>query len=194
MAEEHRFKIVMIGDSGVGKTAVVSRMSHSAFLPNHVPTVGSQFVTIEFTVEEQHLIFEVWDTAGQEVYRSLVGFYARDAKGAFLVFDVTSQNSFASLPNWIKFIQSESPAVKVIIFGNKTDLSGHRRISANQAQEFASANQCAYVEGSAKTGMGVSDAFGKMGELLLAASGDFCFVPSPKAPVPAEPADRGGCC
>jgi small GTP-binding protein len=165
-----RFKIVMIGDSGVGKTAIVNRMSHSTFLPNHVPTVGSQFITIELRIETDELVFEVWDTAGQEVYRSLVGFYTRDAKGAFLVFDITSQASFNSLPNWVRFIRAESPNVTVVVFANKTDLESERQITKEQIEDFGRQNNCECIEGSAKTGMFVRDAFSKMGEILLASN------------------------
>jgi small GTP-binding protein len=192
MSDEFRFKVVMIGDSGSGKTAIINRMYHGVFRSSHIPTVGSSFVAITLKIEYADVILEVWDTAGQEVYRSLVGFYAREAKGAFVFFDVTSQSSFAALPAWIKFIRSESPSVKVILFGNKTDLSEDRRVSASQGEAFARANECEYIEGSAKTGINVSDAYGKMGKLLLAAARTVPFGPS--RVVLTAAADEGGCC
>jgi small GTP-binding protein len=166
MPRETRFKIVMIGDSGVGKTAIVSRMSHNTFLLNHVPTVGSQFVAVDFNYEGRNCVFEIWDTAGQEVYRSLVGFYTREARGAFLVVDVTSESSFESLATWVRFIRKESPTVKIVLFGNKTDLAGQRAIPIENLEEFAREANCDFLEGSAKTGMRVREAFEKMAEML----------------------------
>jgi small GTP-binding protein len=161
-----RFKVVMIGDSGVGKTALVNRMSDGNFSPNHVPTVGSQFVTIELTVEGRELVFELWDTAGQEVYRSLVGFYARDARGAFVVADVTSRRSYEALKGWISFIRAESPSAKLVLFANKIDLAG-RVVRSDEFKALADDQQIELFEGSAKSGEHVADAFERMGEMLI---------------------------
>jgi small GTP-binding protein len=162
-----RFKIVTIGDSGVGKTALVNRMSEDVFHATHVPTIGSQFVNIPSTIEGNRMLFEVWDTAGQEVYRSLVGFYARGAHGAFLVTDVTTKSSFHSLSNWINFVHSEAPEVMILIFANKIDLADSRAVGTEEIAEFASQSRCEFLEGSAKTGFNVAEAFTKMGELML---------------------------
>jgi small GTP-binding protein len=164
----HRFKVVMLGNSGVGKTALVNQISQNTFHPNHIPTVGSQFVMIEVTVGGTSLLFEVWDTAGQEVYRSLVGFYARDSRGAFIVMDITSHRSFTALADWIRFVHTEAPEAKLVIFANKADLKSERVVGTEEIATFAKQNNCDFVEGSARTGMNVSDAFVKMGELILA--------------------------
>jgi small GTP-binding protein len=183
----------MIGESGVGKTAIVSRMSEETFIPNHVPTVGSQFVPIDMVLEGQRVVFELWDTAGQEVYRSLVGFYTREACGAFVVFDVTSKVSFDSLLDWIRFIQNESPGVKIVVFGNKIDLETDRVISTQQIVDFAKIQGLEFFEGSAKTGQGVGDAFSKMGELLL---NNYKVKPvaSPAVQVKGKAEKKEGCC
>jgi small GTP-binding protein len=127
----------------------------------------SQFVTIESIIEGTTMLFEVWDTAGQEVYRSLVGFYARDARGAFIVTDLTSMAAFQSLSNWVKFIRDEAPAVKIVIFANKVDLEAQICVRFEHIVAFANENRCEVIEGSAKTGLNVSEAFSKMGELML---------------------------
>jgi small GTP-binding protein len=113
------------------------------------------------------MLFEIWDTAGQELYRSLVGFYARDARGAFLVVDLTSISSFISLSSWVRFIRSEAPDVKIIIFANKADLESQICVRIEQIIAFANDNQCTTVEGSAKTGLNVAEAFAQMGEMML---------------------------
>ncbi|OHT02441.1 Ras-related protein Rab-13 [Tritrichomonas foetus] len=160
------FKVVMVGDSGVGKTALVNRISEGAFVNVHVPTVGSQFITLNLEIENTKIVLELWDTAGQEVYRSLVGFYTREAKGAFLVCDITNKTSFDGLADWITFITDAAPGVKIILFANKIDLPD-RLVSTEMLHEFARSHNLEVFEGSAKTGENTTNAFERMGELLL---------------------------
>jgi small GTP-binding protein len=110
-------------------------------------------------------VLELWDTAGQEVFRSLVGFYARDAKGAFLLFDVAAPKSFEDLPKWIGFIGENAPDAKIILFGNKIDIA-ERQINRQQGMGFAEKHHLIYYEGSAKTGETVSEAFERMTEVI----------------------------
>jgi small GTP-binding protein len=164
------FKVVLLGNTGVGKTALVDRISKDAFSASHVPTVGAQFISVEMCVEDQPCILEVWDTAGQEVFRSLVGFYTRDAKGCFILFDLTKQATFSVLPEWFDFIRENAPDAQIILFGNKKDLLDEREIAAESISEFVSTKKCPYFEGSAKTSQGVRDAFDRMSELVFAMS------------------------
>jgi small GTP-binding protein len=170
MMEDPHYKVVMLGDSGVGKTALVNRISEGVFTDSHVPTVGSQFIALPLDLGGRKLTLELWDTAGQEVYRSLVGFYTREAKGAFLCFDVTSEQSYQGLPEWIKFVNEQAAGVKVIIFANKIDLESQRVVSSETIRDFAKSQGIELVEGSAKLGQNTTDAFEKMGELMLSTS------------------------
>jgi small GTP-binding protein len=170
MADDPHYKVVMLGDSGVGKTALVNRISEGAFSESHVPTVGSQFIALPLEVGSKRMTLELWDTAGQEVYRSLVGFYTREAKGAFLVCDVTNDQTYQGLPEWIKFVNEQAPGVQIIIFANKVDLDEQRVIPSDKLSEFAKSNGVELVEGSAKLGQNTTDAFEKMGELMLSTS------------------------
>jgi small GTP-binding protein len=193
MGDNPHYKVVMIGDSGVGKTALVNRISEGAFSDSHVPTVGSQFIALPLEVGNRKMTLELWDTAGQEVYRSLVGFYTREAKGAFLVLDVTSEPTFEGLSQWIKFVTEQAPGVKVILFANKVDLEEQRVISSARLQDFARENGVDLVEGSAKLGQNTTDAFEKMGELMLSTTA------AESAPVSIVGDDQGkgkkkGCC
>jgi small GTP-binding protein len=194
MGDDPHYKVVMLGDSGVGKTALVNRISEGAFSESHVPTVGSQFIALPLEVGQRKMTLELWDTAGQEVYRSLVGFYTREAKGAFLVFDVTNDQTFQGLPEWIKFVNEQAPGVKIIIFANKVDLEDQRVIASDKIQDFARMNSVELVEGSAKLGQNTTDAFEKMGELMLSSSS------SAAAPVTIRGDDlkkekgKKGCC
>jgi small GTP-binding protein len=167
-----RFKVVLLGNTGVGKTALVDRISNDVFTISHVPTIGAQFISVEMRVEGNQCILELWDTAGQEVFRSLVGFYTREAKGCFLLFDVTKQATYSDLPQWLSFIEENAPSAKIVLFGNKSDLVSAREVPGESAEVFASTNRCVYYEGSAKTAEGVREAFEKMGELVCHAQAD----------------------
>jgi small GTP-binding protein len=161
------YKVVLLGSTGVGKTALVDRIANNLFNNSHIPTVGAQYVSLEMKVEDESCTFELWDTAGQEVFRSLVGFYTREAAGVFLLFDLTDPQSYKDLIEWLKFLQENAPTAKVIIFGNKSDLTEEREVAAETADEFATSHSCFYYEGSAKTGFGVRDAFDKMAEIVF---------------------------
>jgi small GTP-binding protein len=167
MSEDPHYKVVMLGDSGVGKTALVNRISEGVFTDSHVPTVGSQFIALPLEINKRKMTLELWDTAGQEVYRSLVGFYTREAKGAFLVCDVTSETTFEGLPEWLKFVNEQAPGVRVIIFANKCDLEDQRVVATERLQQFAGSQKVNVIEGSAKLGQNTTDAFEKMGEMML---------------------------
>jgi small GTP-binding protein len=169
-AEPGHHKVVLLGDSGVGKTALVERVTEDIFQNSHVPTVGAQFVSLELGTAERKCILELWDTAGQEVFRSLVGFYARDAEGAFILFDVTNRQSFESLAGWLDFIRENSPQAILVVFANKIDLAEERTVPREESESFASEKQIVFFEGSAKTGENVRDAFEKVVELVSAMS------------------------
>jgi small GTP-binding protein len=162
------YKVVLLGDSGVGKTALVERITEDIFQNCHVPTVGAQFISLEMEIGENKCILELWDTAGQEVFRSLVGFYAREAKGAILMYDVTVKTSFANLPKWIDFIRENSPDAQLLIFGNKIDLTDEREVQRDDAEKFTGSHNVLFFEGSAKTSENVRDAFEKIVETLSA--------------------------
>ena len=162
-----QFKIIMLGNSGVGKSALVHCIAGDVFDEGHMPTVGAQLVQLELTVDDRACGLELWDTAGQEVYRSLCSFYAREARGACILFDLTDKASFEELPKWIEFIRDTSPDAQLVLFGNKDDLEA-RVVTKAEIDEFTQSRGLIYFEGSAKTGHCVREAFEKMAELVLA--------------------------
>jgi small GTP-binding protein len=164
--EEPHYKVVLLGNSGVGKTALVERVTEDIFQDAHVPTVGAQFISLEMKIGEQSSILELWDTAGQEIFRSLVGFYARDARGAMILYEVIWRESFEAVQMWFQFIKEQSPEVQTVLFGNKIDLPDRRKVLTSEGQELAARLGVAFLEGSAKTGENVRDAFEKMTDLL----------------------------
>lgn len=187
-----RYKIVMLGNTGVGKTAFVERVTDDVFIDEHVPTVGAQYVSLNMKVNDKSIVLEIWDTAGQEVFRSLVGFYAREAKGVFILFDVTEESSFEELQNWIDFSKEQSPEAKIMVFANKCDLEDKRKVSSEKFLEFVSAHDLLYEEGSAKTGESVRSAVETMAEKVM----DLGKVKNVALDIEKtpEPKDKKGCC
>jgi small GTP-binding protein len=164
-------------------------MLDGVFNEKHVPTIGSQFATIGVEIEQRPVVLDVWDTAGQEVYRSLVVFYTRDARGAFLLFDVTREPSFENLPKWLSFVRDRAPGVSVVLFANKCDLETDRAVSPERIRAFADAEGLPVFEGSAKSGRNMRDAFERMGELML--SDEFAIA---RTEVAVAAAPRDACC
>jgi len=158
MAQRH-YKLVLIGDSAVGKTTLISKYTGSNISGRHIPTVGAGYYTTEVGVEGDMIPFDVWDTAGQELYHALVPHYARGAHSAIIVFDVTDISSFENLGAWVDFIREQPSEMVTMLFGNKTDLKGDRKISSQKAKQFADENGLMYMEGSALKGEGVEDCF-----------------------------------
>ena len=160
-------RVIIVGDSGVGKTSIVSRMCENKFPDAPKPTVASNFKDIEISSGTRVLVLNIWDTAGQEVFRSLVGFYAREAKGAFVLFDLTDKASFLDLTRWLEFVHENAPQAKIIVFGNKSDLAESRDVSPEDVDAFITSKGLTYFEGSAKTAQNVKDAFEKMAEMVF---------------------------
>jgi small GTP-binding protein len=152
---------VVIGDARVGKTSIISRyLKKYDFDVHEETTIGAMYDSIEVNRDDKTAELQIWDTAGQEQYRSLVLTYFRNAHGAALVFDVTVSTSFHNLKNWIETFGSVAGRDRpVVIIGNKTDLTTQRVISWDTAAEFAMSHQCQYLETSALTGEGIEIAF-----------------------------------
>jgi small GTP-binding protein len=159
----HRFdyslKIVVIGDSGVGKTCLLLRFVHEQWEPDSQPTLGVEFLA-KVVETERHLIqLQLWDTAGQELFRSVTRGYYHGSAGALLVFDVTARDSFASVERWLRDVREVArPDLATVLIGNKTDLDGRREVSEEEARAYAERNRMLYFETSAKTGENVAGA------------------------------------
>jgi small GTP-binding protein len=158
-AARSTFRVVLIGDSSVGKTSVMNRFLRNSVNPQESPTIGA--LPSSFTRECRGRVVEVelWDTAGQEEYRGLGPIYYRNASLALVVFDVGSSETFASVPFWVSSFRSvagdQSP---FILVGNKTDLED-RQVQGTDAKSWAAQQGVPYYEASAKTGAGVREVF-----------------------------------
>jgi Ras-related protein Rab-5C len=155
-----QYKLVILGNSGVGKSCLVLRFVRDEFDEGQVTTIGAAFLTKNLYLEDGNVKIEIWDTAGQERYRSLAPMYYRGAQAAIVVFDVTSRDSFDGAKTWVKELQRRGePGVVIALAGNKADLRDKRAVDADEAAEYAKANGMFYVETSAKDSTNVEKVF-----------------------------------
>lgn len=169
---DYLFKVVVLGEGAVGKTAIVTRFSHGFFRTDYKTTIGSQFAVKNINIPEDGdndlvVKLQIWDVAGQSRFQILRPMYYRGSNGGLLVYDVSRRRTFMLLEEWLdelhKAIQKEIPLVLV---ANKTDLPD-RVVEPSEGREFADAHGMPYVESSAKTGEGIVDIFAQLGATLV---------------------------
>lgn len=166
---DYLFKVLAIGDSGVGKTSIIKRFIDDTFCTQHMSTIGIDFKikTIQNqNINDKKIKLQIWDTAGQERFRSITSAYYRGAMGIFLVYDITSEKSFDNIKIWLKSILIENPDVKKIIVGNKCDLENKRIISYEKGKKEADDNGCLFCEISAKENLNINTAFEELTNLI----------------------------
>ena len=157
----YQFKIILLGDSGVGKTSLLSRYTDEEFIENRPCTINTDFKIKSMIIDEYSSAqITIWDTCGQERYRSIARGYFKDAHGILLIYDVTDKRSFTDLDIWIEEIKKNTikEDISIILIGNKTD-SKFRNINTEQAENFAKNNNLMYCETSCKEGRNIENAF-----------------------------------
>ena len=162
------FKIIVIGDQFVGKSCLTIRAAKGEFETEYSPTIGFEFLTYNAKVNDKIIKLQIWDTCGQEAYRSLITNFYRNASLAMMVYAIDNKESFLHINQWLKEIKVQShPDVKIILIGNKQDLEDKRAVSKEDAQTYADENQFAYFEEtSAKSGYNAKEIFNKAAEIL----------------------------
>ena len=162
------FKVIVIGDSGVGKSCLTSKATKNIFEENYQATIGFEFFTLNLKIDNKILKLQIWDTCGQEEYRSLISSFYHNTAFAIIVYSVTSIESFENIELWLKELRTHgSPAVKIILIGNKIDLENERKVSTEEGELFAKNNNIIkFVETSAKTGINAQSTFVEIGLLL----------------------------
>lgn len=157
---EFLFKIILIGDWGVGKSNIILRFTQDAYDPDSRTTIGVEFSQKVMELYLKKIVVQIWDTAGQDRYKAITSAYYRAAAGAILVYDISKRSSFENLNIWIKEIhENTSPDTVVMLIGNKTDLKGLRAVSTEEGKEFAKQHGFLFEEVSALTGNNVAEAF-----------------------------------
>ncbi|KAK8882405.1 Ras- protein Rab-12 [Tritrichomonas musculus] len=160
-------KVVLLGNTRVGKTSMLARLTNGVFKEDTSATIGAAFQTHVISSDSGCITMQIWDTAGQEKYRALAPMYYRSANVAVLCFDLTNRESFQSLELWVEELVEKGPSNLItVLVGTKLDLVESRVISSEEAESFASRNSMAfYGECSAKTGIGVNNIFTKIAEI-----------------------------
>ena len=154
------YKIVIIGDSGVGKSNILSRYVRDEFSMDTKATVGVEFISKSYKINNHIFKIELWDTAGQERYKSITAVYYKGAKGALLVYDTTSKISFNSIDKWMEEIRDKTANdIKLMIIGNKIDLKDYREVTTEEAIEKAKTLGVPVMETSALDATNVNKAF-----------------------------------
>jgi len=167
-------KVILLGDSGVGKSSIMNQYVHENFLAEYKATIGADFLTKHLTVEGQPVTMQIWDTAGQERFQSLGAAFYRGADCCALVFDVNEEKTFNSVPSWRqeflhKAAVDDPETFPFVLVGNKVDVENKREVLKRQVEEWCSANGgIRYFETSAKQGIGVATAFQCLANAALA--------------------------
>ena len=158
-------KLLMLGDSGVGKTSLVARFYFSSWQPETMSTLGLDFKIKSVVLDDQTVLkMLIWDTSGQEKYMAVAKNYYQNATGCLLLFDLTNRESFAKIKNWINRLQEDAPKeCKVMIIGNKSDMIDQRQVSFEEGKALAKDLGYDYLETSAKDGSCVQQAFMQIG-------------------------------
>lgn len=164
---DYLFRIVMAGDSGVGKTNLLLRYTDNTFNFETKTTIGAQFNQKSISVGKEIVDCQIWDTAGQERFHAITCTYFRGAVGAVLVYDVCNLNTFKNTERWLKNLRElAEPNVVIMLVGNKSDLENLRQVSIEDAQNFAQVNQIEFMETSALNGKNVSLAFEELAKKI----------------------------
>ncbi|XP_042043386.1 ras-related protein RIC2 [Salvia splendens] len=157
---DYLFKVVLIGDSGVGKSNLLSRFTRNEFSLESKSTIGVEFATRSLTVDGKVIKAQIWDTAGQERYRAITSAYYRGAVGALLVYDVTRHSTFESVERWLRELRDHTdPNVVVMLIGNKCDLRHLVAVSTDDGTSFAETESLYFMETSALDATNVENAF-----------------------------------
>jgi Ras-related protein Rab-8A len=156
---DHLFKLLIIGESGVGKTCLLLRFTDDSFTANHLTTIGIDFKIKIINLEEKLIKLQIWDTAGQERFRTITKTYYKGAHGIILTYDVTDENSFKNIRNWVKQIEqnAQNNVCKVLV-GNKCDRED-RKVSYEDGSKLAKEFNMQFFETSAKTNYNVNETF-----------------------------------
>jgi len=166
MAEEEyemMVKVILIGDSAVGKTNIMSKYLKNQFMEDSKATVGVEFGSKLFNINGHNIKAQIWDTAGQEKYKAITGAYYKGSKGAFVVYDITKKDTFDSVDKWIHDLKSTGdPKMTIMIIGNKLDLEHKREVLKEQGEEKARSFGCAFLETSAFSGDNIEKGFEMM--------------------------------
>uniref|UniRef100_A0A7S1FA80 Uncharacterized protein n=1 Tax=Noctiluca scintillans TaxID=2966 RepID=A0A7S1FA80_NOCSC len=202
MAYQYMFKYVVVGDSGVGKSSLLLRLTDDKFREGEFSTICVEFGTKLVNIDDKTIKLQIWDTGGQETYRSMTKSYYRGSAGVILVYDISKRETFNHIKSWLKDVKElANDGTVIILVGNKCDLP-NRAITSEEGEAFAAANGLIFRETSAKTSVNVEETFletaRKIYETIpkdarvgaFGAGGGIRIYNVPNQ----KPAQKGGCC
>lgn len=164
---DHLFKLLIIGDSGVGKSSLLVRFADDCFSGNYITTIGVDFKIRTIEIHGERVKLQIWDTAGQERFRTITATYYRGTHGVVIVYDVCSGESFANVKRWLQEIDQNCEVVNRILVGNKNDDPSRKVVLTEDAQKYADSMGIKLFETSAKNNLNVEDMFRSITELVL---------------------------
>ena len=177
MSEPESIKVVLVGESGVGKTSIISQFTTKKFDPHRETSLSAQFIskTVNFQDLGKEIKFDIWDTVGQEKYRSLAKIFYKDAKVIVFVYDITTEYSFNELKNyWYEETRSNTDGSPILaVVGNKIDLYKEQKVSNNDGKEFAEKIGAIFQTTSAQSDSGISTLFDNIGKTYLIPNFDY---------------------
>ncbi|CAI9546950.1 unnamed protein product [Staurois parvus] len=193
-AYDFLFKIVLIGDAGVGKTCVVQRFKSGVFVERQGSTIGVDFTMKTLEIQGKRVKLQIWDTAGQERFRTITQSYYRSANGAIIAYDISKKKSFESVPRWIEDVKKYAGSnIVQLLIGNKSDMHDFREVQLQDAENLANHYDIINViETSAKDSSNVEEAFVKMAMELMMRHGGPVFTEKPVDSIKLDSKDMAG--
>ena len=157
---DYLLKYIIIGDAAVGKSNLLLRYVHGQFKPEYQLTIGVEFGAKNIEIDSKIFRIQIWDTAGQENFRSITRAYYKNSVCALVVYDISSRDSFNNVMSWIEDCRNQSPkTIFIVLVGNKCDLEDKRQVTYEEGKELADKNELLFFESSAKDGINVDDIF-----------------------------------
>lgn len=200
---DHLFKLLLIGDSGVGKSCLLLRFTDDTYTESYISTIGVDFKIRTIELEGKTVKLQIWDTAGQERFRTITSSYYRGAHGIIVVYDVTDNDTFTNVKQWLQEIDRyASEGVNKLLVGNKSDLTSKKVVEYSVAKEFADQLKIPFLETSAKTALNVEQAFltmakeikDRMGSTSTPAGASKSSTVTPGRGEAVQQQGAGGCC
>ena len=165
---DYSFKMIVVGDAGVGKSCLTSKASKGIFEESYAATIGFEFLAFNVKLNDKVVKLQIWDTCGQEIYRSLISSFYKNSSLAMMVYAINNKESFTHIESWLKEVKLQSnPDVKIFLIGNKSDLEEERKVSKEEANIFKEENGINFFsETSAKSGINAKEVFIEAAKLL----------------------------
>ena len=160
-------KLLLLGDTSVGKTSILTNYNENKFDKDTIGTIGVEYVYKTITYKNMKIKLQLWDTSGEERFRTITKNFYRNADVLFLVFDLTREDTFNNIINWLSDVKEYNPDLKILLLGNKLDLINERKISTERATNFATKHNLQYLEVSAKDGTNIQKSFEALINLIF---------------------------